>query len=179
MWAGVPWPPCGLPSTGPSASLYPPFLPLLLLTLFPQTPNPAFPHLCAFAQAALLPPVNPDFSFMAPPQVPLPHTGSPSPAWGGARWALSLCMWAHLRVGEAMSIPDHSEGSQRIGSESCPTVGHPGPSRKPRPNMPSPQHRDSGTRCLPTSTPKFSPQPLTPQMAAWETCVPERVALHD
>lgn len=53
------------------------------ITLLPQTPNSAFPHLCAFAQAALLPPVNPNFSFRAfhssPSSLWLPK------AWGGAR----------------------------------------------------------------------------------------------
>lgn len=77
----------GLLSAGSSASLCPLFLPLgpPLIPLLLQTPNSAFPHLCAFAQAALLPPVNPGFSFTTLQSAPSSHwlPQDPPATWQG------------------------------------------------------------------------------------------------
>lgn len=67
---------------GPLAGLRPLLLPLGPPLLWSPKHQTAFPHLCAFAQAALLPPVNPDFSFMALHSAPSLHW-LPQP-WGGA-----------------------------------------------------------------------------------------------
>jgi len=89
--AGVPWPGptevSGVQAPRPAfahlSCLWDrPLIPLLL-----QTPNSAFPHLCAFAQSAALPPVNPGF-FRSPPKCPfltLAPLGSPSHGAGRIR----------------------------------------------------------------------------------------------
>ena len=147
------------------ASLCPPLLPLgrSVVPLLLQTPNSAFPHLCAFAQAAFLPPVNPGFFFPALRSAPSSHWLPWAPPARGRGPSASEPLAADmLGGGEApRPIPDQARrslsSSQRLRSEghpSHPTAGHPGHSPLLSPKVPSLQHPDSGARCLLIFTPQ-------------------------
>lgn len=134
---------------GSSASLCPLFLPLgpPLIPLLLQTPNSAFPHLCAFAQAALLLLVNPGFSFITLQSAPSSHwlPQNPPATRQGPLDSEPLAVDT-LEGGRGCTPPLTTRGRSRVpatGSDSnpCGRVSRPLPNAIPASAIPSTSRR--------------------------------------